>query len=121
VVVGDWDALGVGDSDWVGVGCAVADTIEHNSIIAVAVANLIIMSPVWNGLGIALGNQCLEHRVPLPDVRAMNGDSGKVDPSVGPLLSWILGRSDLLTLPDQDAHSCFRGCGLALTVSPIHR
>jgi hypothetical protein len=44
--VGDWDGLGVGDWDGLGVGCAIADDIELKSIIAAAVANL-MMSPMW--------------------------------------------------------------------------
>ena len=48
--VGVWDGLlgavlGVGDSDGFGVDCAIADDIELKSIIAAAVADLMV-SPV---------------------------------------------------------------------------
>ena len=36
------DVLGVGDLDGFGVGCAIADDIELKSIIAAAVANLMV-------------------------------------------------------------------------------
>ena len=51
--VGVWDGLrgdvlGVGDSDGLGVGCAIANDIELKSIIVAAVANLMI-SPIVLG------------------------------------------------------------------------
>jgi hypothetical protein len=48
--VGDWEVPDVGDSDGLGVGCAITDDIEPKSIIAAAVANL-MMSPmrIWPG------------------------------------------------------------------------
>ena len=51
--VGVWDGLrgdvlGVGDSDGLGVGCAIANDIELKSIIVAAVANL-MMSPIVLG------------------------------------------------------------------------
>jgi hypothetical protein len=79
VVVGDGDALDVGDSDGVGVGCAVAAAIEHTSIIAVAVANLIMMSPVKSWLEPVRRNRCLEHQVPLVDAGAMTGEHTRCD------------------------------------------
>jgi hypothetical protein len=77
--------LDVGDSDGLGVGCAIADDIEPKSIIAAAVANL-MMSPMRGspGLEFALKTDVLtSSSVYMWEVRVF-GSRAKVPGSVTP-------------------------------------
>ena len=72
--------LGVGDSDGFGVGCAIADDIELKSIIAAAVANLMV-SPMR-----ILREFALETDVLTPSSLLMNTAKGVCGGWASPLL-----------------------------------